>query len=213
MWAMCTRSAINDLNSWVFVFCLTWLSNFLMIAGQVRNHSFQEFKRPFFKSQWCRVVGVSSHATNDRNCFYQVRYHCSVKRRSIQGSPLMGEYRWLWLQLQSARSCSSLDRFVDDQLSTVETMKYCWKIRSNSPWRSLSSDKKRVRLRNVCLVKVDTIFDIWRINWVRCKRKAVLSLFCNQAHRIVKSRCQCKVCKWHLVATTWTNQPVISQPS
>ena len=61
-----TSVLIDNLNSWIFVFCFHTTVQFFDDWYQVRNHFLQEFKRPFFKgfSKDC-MVSVGSHATND----------------------------------------------------------------------------------------------------------------------------------------------------
>ncbi len=90
MWRPCVHGRFSSMiwTAGSLYSALTRLSN-CSDWYQVRNHFFQEFKAIFKSFSKDGVVGVSSHATNDRNCFIKLIPR-SIKT-DHSGITLMGE--------------------------------------------------------------------------------------------------------------------------
>ena len=112
---------------------------------------------------------------------------------------------------------SFFDGFVDDQLCTVWYHEVLLEDTEQFPLTVtiIWVQEEGQVASDICLVKVNTIFNNRWINWIQVEQTQTVLGF-NLVTRdidIIKGRSQCEVCKWHLVATAWTNEPaLVSQP-
>ena len=118
---------------------------------------------------------------------------------------------------QIVQVAAFFNRFVNNQLSTIWNHEVLLEDTEQFPLlvTIVWIEEEGQVAGNICLIKVNTVCDDIRIHWVQIKEtKTVLSFCLVTWHiNIIKSRCQGKVSKWHLVAAARANQPVLlSQP-
>lgn len=131
---------INDLNSWICVFILHALIQFFDDWNQVEQ-LLQEIKRPFSSAGKNCVVCISRHILNDVDCF--------IKRNATfcqETNHLWNDHRWVCIVNLDNSIVSQVMKIATFSIASsiincapFDTIKYCWKIRSNSPCLLLSS--------------------------------------------------------------------------